>query len=259
MGSRIKIYRGAAQLADGASSLVEGCPLADCTRAMEVFPLINAAMVRVADYGNLSNALNLRISNEFSTGARAMNHALLGPQNSVGQANLVIVLEDEDGTHTWTISDGGNEGAAWKQAKAVECTGVRAVLEYPVEGGAFAYTGPITPSTVAAPGFIGLPTADPGVNGAVWNNGGVLCLSSTGPTPVNITFSALTLTGLGTSDPAATGSLWNNGGVLCVSGSGSTVATSLYYAPSLADVPTADPALAGRVWSNGGMLCVSAG
>ena len=66
--------------------------------------------------------------------------------------------------------------------------------------------------------FSTLPTSDPGIQFAPWNNGGVFCISS-GPTlaAAGGPKIGIDLSTLPTSDPHVLYSPWNNNGVLCIS------------------------------------------
>jgi hypothetical protein len=84
-----------------------------------------------------------------------------------------------------------------------------------------------------------LSKVDPLIQGAYWNNGGVLSVSGTPmsglPLPI--------------VDPGIDGSYWNNGGIVAVSG------PLIAGAP----LPISDPFAPGAWWNNGGEVAISAG
>jgi hypothetical protein len=182
MPTTLKIYRGSTLIADGSSSvLINGFPLPESAREMTTVLRPRAAQIAVVDFGNVSNSVQLAISREFSTEARAKDHALRAPQVGTGHADLVIVFNDGTDDHTWTLSDIGGDGAAWQQARPVACSGVRAEIEYSVTGGAWSYTGPL-PVTYDD----GLTEALPSISGGTFTSppwvrsGGSFALTPTG-------------------------------------------------------------------------------
>lgn len=140
----LTIQRGSTVIADGSSSvLINGFPLPDSAREMAEVMRPRAAQVAVVDYGNNSASVQLAISREFSTEARAKDHALRAGQTALGQYTLVIIFNDGTDDHTWTLSDVNGLGAAWKSAKPAACSGVRAEMQYTITGGTWSYTGPL--------------------------------------------------------------------------------------------------------------------
>jgi hypothetical protein len=139
----IKIYRGTTLIADASMAKVNGFPLSDCGHAIEMPTLARALQPDVLDRFAKTNSVTLEISREFSQAVRAMDHATRGPQTGSGKYDLVIVADDDGITHTWTLSDRTATGAAWKQAKATACLGVRAAIAYTITVGRWAYAGPL--------------------------------------------------------------------------------------------------------------------
>lgn len=143
MATSFKVYRGSTLLADGDSAKVNGMPLPEFVRQMTEVQRPRAAQIAVVDFGNVSTSLRLAVTREFASEARAKDHALRAPQTGCVQQTLGFVCDDGTDIHTWTLSDAGGGGAAWKSAKATLCSGVRAEIEYGITGGLWTYDGPL--------------------------------------------------------------------------------------------------------------------
>jgi hypothetical protein len=140
----LQIWRGSVCIADGATAHVVGGVLSSATREMATVLRPRAAQIAVVDLGNTQNAVqSFTISRQFSSSARAQDHALRAAQTAVGQHDLVIKYDDGTDVHTWTLSDINGDGAAWKSAAPPMVNGVRCEMRYEVTGGLWTYDGPL--------------------------------------------------------------------------------------------------------------------
>lgn len=156
----LQVWRGSVCLADGSTAKVTGGVLSGATREMATVLRPRAAQIAVVDMGNTQNAVQtLTITRQFSSTARAQDHAIRAAQTAVGQHDLIVKLDDGADVHTWTLSDINGDGAAWKAARAPMVSGVRCETSYEVTGGLWTYDGPLAGTysdgiTEAAPDYL---------------------------------------------------------------------------------------------------------
>ena len=264
------------------------------------YPVINGGIINIDSFTSDTSLISSDGSGNLTVSSLLLSNTTVLSYDSTSKImNFASGLIGTTTTNPLPTTDPNNVGQWWNKDGYVTISGFSGNASL---FDVLIYNSTSTELYFHTSNFIfskNLPVTDPGVNGQLWNNGGVLCISNgTGTIPTSrttiinsvnfnsdtsvLSFSDYSTvyfdTTFPTSDPGVNGQLWNNGGVLCISVS-STENTVTKSGSSDSCLTTDDDTLSsliitassiffdslsttliqqsGRLWNNGGTVGIA--